>query len=88
MKKPRFSEQQIAVALRQAEQGTPDGRDLPQARRERGHVLRGVGRVGGRTCVRFVAELLGTNGTQWELDLREETRKSRILYPMVSDRSR
>ena len=30
MKKPRFTEQQIAVAVRQAEHGTAAGDDLPQ----------------------------------------------------------
>ena len=39
MKKSKFSEEQIAYALRQVESGTPAGRRLPAARRQRSDVL-------------------------------------------------
>jgi len=39
MKKSKFSEEQIAYALRQVEGGTPAGRRLPTARGQRSHVL-------------------------------------------------
>ena len=39
MKKSKFTEEQIAYALRQVESGTPAGRRLPAARRQRSHLL-------------------------------------------------
>ena len=39
MKRPKFSEEQIAYAIRQAEAGTPHRRSLPTARGECRHVL-------------------------------------------------
>ena len=39
MKRSKFTEEQIAYALRQVEAGTPAGRRLPAARRQRSHVL-------------------------------------------------
>ena len=39
MKKSKFTEEQIAYALRQVESGTPAGRRLPAAGRQRSHVL-------------------------------------------------
>lgn len=40
MKRSKFSEEQIAYALRQVEAGTTVRRCLPPARSERGNVLR------------------------------------------------
>src|SRR5437867_4330500 len=40
MRKSRFSEEQIAYTLRQAEAGTPSEGALPQARHQRADVLR------------------------------------------------
>ena len=39
MKRSKFTEEQIAYALRQVESGTPGRRRLPAAGRQRGHVL-------------------------------------------------
>ena len=39
MKKSKFTEEQIAYALRQVESGTPAGRRLPAARRQRSDLL-------------------------------------------------
>ena len=39
MKKSKFSEEQIAYALRQVESGTPAGGRLSAAGRQRGHLL-------------------------------------------------
>ena len=39
MKGKRFTEEQITYALRQAEGGTPRGRRVPAAWRERGELL-------------------------------------------------